>query len=492
MEVLLDGIPVKGSPLTPQVSGLPQQANPATAKDKPKSKGSLADQLQSFRWLKENRPAPVPELPPPEVASATAGSSGSSEESAARLAWRAADEWRHLTDAREALERSREQLDEHQAVLMNVGDAVLSEVERLQEWEKRIQGREASFSEVEKKLEGMRADLSRQYLQQQRAMEISSYEVSNDAVVSTLQPLREIDVAKAEGSMAGYPRPRQVSALTVDSDASPVDRGSVSGDRARQSGDERRKEGSAEEELITLQRGIEQKRRQLRVLEEEASNGTRGAGQTAARDLAGEVHPMLEGSALSESAGRSTLSSRLLRSPPPPPAPPPSMPRGQPSSSRTPVEGRPSPQAQAASPTGTSDEIGKAMQQLFSSFASRAAGSVALPRGGRSGRVALGLQDYLRLAHASQLRISQAELEAAFGETLDRFGNRDSGEPALAFELFVELLVLTACRQFPDLEDADATSALFEVHLMPLARRLKQMESRGSNSMQEASSSTYF
>jgi len=117
------------------------------------------------------------------------------------------------------------------------------------------------------------------------------------------------------------------------------------------------------------------------------------------------------------------------------------------------------------------------MRQLFHAFASRAAGSVAKPGGGRSGRVALGQQDYLRLAHASQLRLSKAELEAVFAETADRFGSpTDSGEPTLAFEQFVELLMETAKRQYEDLRDTESAAALFEVHLLPLARRLKRME----------------
>ncbi|CAJ1349754.1 unnamed protein product [Effrenium voratum] len=64
---------------------------------------------------------------------------------------------------------------------------------------------------------------------------------------------------------------------------------------------------------------------------------------------------------------------------------------------------------------------------------------------------------------------------AVFHETTERFGSpADSGEPALAFELFVELLVETARRQFADLKDAESAAALFEVHLLPLARRLWQ------------------
>ncbi|OLQ06254.1 hypothetical protein AK812_SmicGene10494 [Symbiodinium microadriaticum] len=85
--------------------------------------------------------------------------------------------------------------------------------------------------------------------------------------------------------------------------------------------------------------------------------------------------------------------------------------------------------------------------------------------------------DYLRMAHASQLRLSQGELEVVFAETAERFGSpTNSGEPALAFELFVELLVETARRQFTDLKDTESAAALFEVHLLPLARRLRRLE----------------
>ncbi|CAJ1426740.1 unnamed protein product [Effrenium voratum] len=90
--------------------------------------------------------------------------------------------------------------------------------------------------------------------------------------------------------------------------------------------------------------------------------------------------------------------------------------------------------------------------------------------------------DYLRLAQASQLRLSPPELEAVFHETTERFGSpADSGEPALAFELFVELLVETARRQFADLKDAESAAALFEVHLLPLARRLRRAEGASAN-----------
>mmetsp|Transcript_20407 Transcript_20407/g.36560 ORF Transcript_20407/g.36560 Transcript_20407/m.36560 type:complete len:826 (+) Transcript_20407:64-2541(+) len=561
LEVLLDGMPVKGSPLTPQILGGPgrdaeKQPSVAKAKASGGSTGSLAD-LSSLAWLRENRPGPIPVVPPADVTrSALVGGQGlseglSSEESASRMAWRAADEWRRLAEVREALERSREQLDEHQAVLINVGDAVQKEVERLQDWEKRMAGKQAELSEVERRLESTRAEISRQYLQQQRAMEISSSEVSHRAAL--LHPTPRSHQGASFGEDV-YPQ-AEVSALAIDSDASPLDTGkstkvfnfSTAEDRESLSVDStqpaqeplRRQEGSAEEELIILQRGIEQKKRALRVLEEEASSSAVfGAGRSLASK---EVHPMLQGRPQPAPApdfgdvkgrmrpssprsgpldppkpppllsnvsvdgptnqARSERRQDLLRSPPPPPTPPPSIPpggHGRSSSSRSYPDAASlgslpaSPQAAVQSPSGASDEIGKAMQQLFSSFASRAAGSVAMPRGGRSGRVALGLQDYLRMANASQLRLSQAELEAVFAETVDHFGNHERDQ-ALAFELFVELLVLTARRQFPDFEDADATSVLFEVHLLPLARRLKRLDSGGSNStLPEASSASAF
>mmetsp|Transcript_114966 Transcript_114966/g.326136 ORF Transcript_114966/g.326136 Transcript_114966/m.326136 type:complete len:124 (-) Transcript_114966:347-718(-) len=122
------------------------------------------------------------------------------------------------------------------------------------------------------------------------------------------------------------------------------------------------------------------------------------------------------------------------------------------------------------------------MKHIFRSYASKSGGSAALPpKGARSGRVALCKQDLVRLAQAAQLRIPGSELEEAFDGTARRFGalnlgKPDSAEPALPFELFVELVTETARRQYSDLPEGDATRLLFEKHFVPLSRRLSQLE----------------
>lgn len=118
------------------------------------------------------------------------------------------------------------------------------------------------------------------------------------------------------------------------------------------------------------------------------------------------------------------------------------------------------------------------MRQLFHAYATHSVGSVAMPRGGRSGRVALGLKDFEHLAQAAQLRMPANELEAVFRGTVLRFGSAGAVEEelSLAFELFVELLVDTARAHFGDVGDAESTAALFEDHLLPLAQRLHNLE----------------
>lgn len=122
------------------------------------------------------------------------------------------------------------------------------------------------------------------------------------------------------------------------------------------------------------------------------------------------------------------------------------------------------------------------MRQLFHAFASRDPGSQDVrpgrhPDKGRSGRVTMGLQDYLRLSSAAQIRLPSNELEAVFRSTARRFGSGlGQAEPTLAFELFVELLVETARMRYGDLRDAESTAALFEEHLLPLAHRLRDLD----------------
>lgn len=567
LEVLLDGHPIRGSPLTPRIIGYAPETVNAEGKGKGKGRiqkgagGTFTDQLPSLRWLRENPPLSVPDLPPPDVTTValTGGSRDRTDpsEASSRLAWSAADEWRRLAEVRSELERCRDQLAEHQAVLLHVGDAIHSEVDRLQDWERSIRVREDELGDVEKQLEGMRSEIQKQYLTQKRLLE-------------TMVGKDEVAKAPAAGTLKGASRPVRASspskAVAGDTGTTGEDGQAVSSQRPDKEEKSSAKgtplkngnsQASAEEELIALQRGIEQKkfttysfsftsasdillhpqtktntdsRRQLRVLEEEAGNAARplfvstsGGGLRGTSPREKPLHPMLEGRLLSEmapppvpppldaapppdfgdgrprsarpygdateatfgfgeafddTAGRSPRGGGgLLRAPPPPPAPPPSI-AGGPSPTRGtswPGDIGLSNSSYAGSAgTASPEELGQAMKQLFHSFASRAAGSVAKPGGGRSGRVALGMQDYFRLAQASQLRLSQSELEAVFRETAERFGSpADSGEPALAFELFVELLVETGRRQFVDRKDTESAAALFEVHLLPLARRLR-------------------
>lgn len=555
LEVLLDGHPIRGSPLMPRIIGLiPEKIN-AEAKAKGKGNGRIqkgaggtfTEQLPSLRWLRENPPLPVPDIPPPDVTTValTGGARGDRSdpsEASSRLAWSAAEEWRRLAEVRSELERCRDQLVEHQAVLLHVGDAIHSEVDRVQEWERTVRLREDELGDVEKQLEGMRAEIQKQYLTQKRLLETMSGKeeggrASVQPAAGTLKGVRPAFASSPSkaGETGSTDLPGQASSSWPDKEA----RSSAKGTALAQSGSQ----VSAEEELISLQRGIEQKKRQLRVLEEEASNTARPLFASAGLQgiLKGNsprekpLHPMLEGRMLSEMApppvpppldaapppdfgdgrprGRNqrpfadtslnaempeatfgvneaselgvgrTPRGGLLRAPPPPPAPPPSIAGGMPSAAKASGEGGETRGANSSTYVGSSgmaspEELGQAMKQLFHAFASRAAGSVAKPGGGRSGRVALGLQDYLRLAQASQLRLSQSELEAVFRNTGERFGSpADSGEPALAFELFVELLVETGRRQFTDLKDTESAAALFEVHLLPLARTLHRAES---------------
>merc|ERR1719265_377403 len=136
----------------------------------------------------------------------------------------------------------------------------------------------------------------------------------------------------------------------------------------------------------------------------------------------------------------------------------------------------PAPAGSGASP----EELGQAMRKLFHAFASRATGPAQGARGGRAGRVALGFPDYVRLAGAAHLRLPQSELMAAFYATLSQYSGGplagDGGDQSLPFELFVELLVETARRKHTELNDTESTAALFEEHLLPLSRRLRELE----------------
>jgi len=240
---------------------------------------------------------------------------------------------------------------------------------------------------------------------------------------------------------------------------------------------------------------------------------TLGDSVVSIAEPAGEMSPSrsdLGLSGLASAAGFTEASARglqLLRNPPPPPPAPPPMTFGS-SSCGGRAAGALEATGGAAAvgarvawdalgtlpPVGAgvswealppdagaeaSRDFGQAARQLFAAFASRSVGAVALPRGMRSGRVALGLQDFVRLANAAQLRLPTADLEAAFRETTRSFGAAPCAkgeEPTLAFELFVELLAEVGRRRFTELSDGQASEALFREHLLPLARRIRDTE----------------
>lgn len=129
-------------------------------------------------------------------------------------------------------------------------------------------------------------------------------------------------------------------------------------------------------------------------------------------------------------------------------------------------------------------ELRKAMHDIFSHFAGSAVrGESESPLGPGDARPlkgcsALGIADFLRVARAAKLRLSQTELQAAFrtttrqsrGVVLER-----GAEPVLTFEHFVELLIEVARRRYCDLGDADGVALLFEEHLLPLALQLQKL-----------------
>lgn len=134
-------------------------------------------------------------------------------------------------------------------------------------------------------------------------------------------------------------------------------------------------------------------------------------------------------------------------------------------------------------PRGASpEELGQANRRLFRAFATCTISTAAAVGGGatgKAGRMGLGLQDFSRLLNASQIKLPQNDAEDAFNQTVRRYGGSQStkGEKTLAFELFVELLVETARKRYgAQAGDAESTAALFEDHLLPLARQLSSLE----------------
>lgn len=563
LEVLLDGVPVKNSPVNPQVHSSGRRGDdPEAVFFGP----GLSSQLERLRWLRQNPPAEVPPLPPPPVGSAAlstpadaakyASATAAGDTAAARLAWRAADEWRRLGELRSEMARCRENLAQHQAVLLSVGEAVHKEYQQLEDKRRGLEADKQDIAEVETRLDWFRADLTRQYKQQQRWV---SAGLGGSATAAAAAGGGGAGGGGGTGG-GGIVSPVSPSRGTsqdpgLDMFGDPVDipktPQATLGEREMS-------------QLQQLQEEVDKRRRWIRDLEEagqsealrrDARSPARGGqggipfGAGGAYDDASPPPPMPPplvppmvaqpppdpvgdlrgpqrgpmttppppappprldddgfddlGATLAEPAGelspRITSSARrqgVLRTPPPPPAPPPPIVMGPgvggvPDGSggglqvrpplspggggaRTPVQGG------AAGGSGASpEELGQAMRKLFHAFASRSTGPVQV-RGGRGGRVALGLPDFIRLANAAQLRMPQNELMAAFYSTLSQYTGgplaADGGEQSLPFELLVDLLVEVARSKYPDFSDTESTAALFEEHLLPLARRLRQLE----------------
>lgn len=559
LEVLLDGVPVKNSPVCPVVNKPPDTSAAAAGEGVFFGPG-LSGQLERLRWLRQNPPAEVPLLPPPPVGSGALSTQADAQRyhsaqatgdtAAARLAWRAADEWRRLGELRSEMAKTRENLMQHQAVLVSVGEAVHREYAQLEEKRRGLEADKQDITEVETRLDWFRADLTRQYKQQQRWVSagLGGEGASGPGPMSP---------AKGRGAGAGGLSPSGFGGGDPDD---------YMGGMTSQ-GLEQREVG----QLQQLQEEVDKRRRWIRDLEEAAEEddvptslpqqrgdpkgrAVRMGGELGASPLPPPAPPPLvpplvappppdqvtelpwrggaqrgplttpppplppprldetlnePASELSPGPGERSPSPQprqrqgMLRTPPPPPAPPPPImvgagiggipeasgyPAGRSGSPGRPAASSPSGyggggrgQAPGGGGSGASpEELGQAMRKLFHAFASRATGPVQAPRGGRAGRVALGLPDFVRLAGAANLRLPQSELMAAFYATLSQYSGgplaSDGGDQSLPFELFVELLVETARRKYTELNDTESTAALFEEHLLPLSRRLRELE----------------
>eukprot|EP00929_Paragymnodinium_shiwhaense_P003219 TRINITY_DN10364_c0_g1_i1.p1 TRINITY_DN10364_c0_g1~~TRINITY_DN10364_c0_g1_i1.p1 ORF type:complete len:767 (+),score=124.09 TRINITY_DN10364_c0_g1_i1:87-2387(+) len=457
-EVLLDGVPIKDSPVQPsvQMAALPQGAMGAIDDIAHQSgHDSLVEQL---KWIKENPPRDIPDMP--EIPQGGFGSNpgpvtagSSSEAAAARHAWRAADEWRRLAELRDEMSQVRASLLEHREALAMVGNAVHAEAINLQG---QTMSDANDLAEVQSRLNWMRSDLTAQ------------------AFGGGPQPAAIQDSCQTCGS------PRT---------GSPVNGAFPEGDVDAQM-------SAVQKQLNSLHEGIETKRRWLKEQEAHSRAGgfqsmPMGMGSPVGR--INEVPPPEAPPALKDSRslgfgtlpepaaemspgrGYSSNAPRggVLRQPPPPPSPPPAFNSHQQSMA--------SPSSSPSSPgmgrNPSPEELGHAMKKLFRAFASR---SINGSQRGRNARMALGLVDYTRLANAAQLRIPHSDLEDAFQQTVKRYGGSSSadGEKTLAFEIFVELLVETARKRYGDLSDQEGTTALFEDHLLPLARQLEETGQR--------------
>lgn len=536
---------------------------------------SLEDQFEALRWLREQKPAYIPKVPgaplpgmepdPPPLPgsspSAAALAGNASAPSAGRpaapegmldgqelLAWRTADEWRRIQEARDEMARAREQLVEHQKVLLSVGDAVHHEYMHFKDKKRNNDCRGEELAMVEDRLDTLRADLGRQYAQQQR-WQSSGY---GDFVGGGGYPSSPSSRGRGGAYGGGLQLGGGNASARYGSPGSPASPGSTpmsavaglpSFAPGSTAGDASGglPQVSEMEQLARLLEETERKQRNLRELELQdhiqnrhnapglrpspfAPSGgqvtplathpppyqvaplasrARGNGRTLAEPLPPPAPPPAFGdlshaSPATSQAAAAALSDRsgLLQAPPPPPSPPPtSVATIGGAGSSTPVGGLRNPYPPPASPPGGGPdspgswaggasqedfkELQRAMRTLFSAYAKSKTG-VSGPRGVKE-RQAMGLNDFIAMARAAQLRIPQKDLEDAFFAITrgshSAGGGADGG--ALSFELYVELLVQTGKLRYPGLPEEDATAALFEEHLWPLSRQIRTLEDNG-------------
>mmetsp|Transcript_72072 Transcript_72072/g.134755 ORF Transcript_72072/g.134755 Transcript_72072/m.134755 type:complete len:867 (+) Transcript_72072:93-2693(+) len=569
LEVLLDGVPLKGSPVMPRVQELGQHAPEGEVDSKDRealSAGFLPAELKGLEWLRAHQPPDIPAVPFPGAAldriSGSGGDAGTA--AAARAAWRAADEWRALSDLRADFVRCREELMRHQELLVRVGDAVQREVGMLKEKERSVDTLREDLTQVEDRLAWQRRYLSGEYARRLRQtgtgqnlnagmlpayMPVSSPSFDPGTALSPPAPCsppapgrqlprpdapldascdkvrrlqQEVDNKRSllqslldEEEVESRSRVRTRS-TAFPQDAPAVPHGPSLGDpalltsgqvdvfglldsnhdgvisreewanaelqAARYSGnfageypklpqlDPPRMvpggpldESGAAEETAYLRkesRALTDRNRR-RLIDTEAD-------QAAMFDRGGQKE---DGSRRLESLpGRTAVG---LLTVPPPPSPPPPVPGLLPGAQLQMAES-----TQAAGANLSTQAIGVALRRLFQAYATNAQQGTPA-RGGTNLNAMLHMRDFSRLVSAAQLKVTAAEVDAAFQATIRQFGvglEPLAGAPAVPFELFTELLVNLARRTYHELSDSDAASALLEEYMLPLERRLRAVE----------------
>mmetsp|Transcript_12192 Transcript_12192/g.27563 ORF Transcript_12192/g.27563 Transcript_12192/m.27563 type:complete len:895 (+) Transcript_12192:81-2765(+) len=597
LEVLLDGVPLKGSPVMPRLQQLGKHTLEGDVDTKDRealSAGFMPAELKGLEWLREHRPPDIPTVPFPGAALDRI--SGSGEEAgaaaAARAAWRAADEWRALSDLRADFLRCREELIRHQELLVRVGDAVQREVGMLKEKERSVDTLREDLTQVEDRLAWQRRYLSGEYARRLRqtgtaqnlsvGMWPAYMPVSSPCLDpgTALSPPAPCSPTAAPGSKVAQPsspldascdkvrrlqqevdnkrsvlqslldeeevesRSRvRTRATAFSQDAPGVPNGPFLGDPALQTrsgqvdvfglldtnhdgmisreewanaqlqaerysgnfageypklpqldpprlvpGDLLNDSGAAEEtaHLRRESRALTDKlrRRLIDTEVDQASGGQRIAvlappSPPPFAPLPAQVPFERSADGLSRGAQWEDRSRRpdasrsatCLLTVPPPPSPPPPVPGLLPGAQ---VDDGP----QAVAANLSSQNIGVALRRLFQAYATNSQHGMPA-RGGTNLNAMLHMRDFSRLVSAAQLKVTSAEVDAAFQATIRQFGvglEPLAGTPAVPFELFTELLISLARRSYHNLGDSEAVAALLEEYMLPLERRLRAVE----------------